>query len=382
MKRIALLATIILLVACEKEKKGYNIIADAPGFEDGTVVYVNAISESNRPTVIDSTVIQKDKFEINLGSPESSDFNYLTFKNSLGTMPGNVLFLAENNPIEMTIYKDSLRSSIVKGGKENELFFSYLNTIKAYGEKKINLNNKYQIASRLNEADKALQIAAKRESVIEDEKQYRKEFTEKNSNSLVAMIALGDLINLKILSGKEAKEKYTALDDTLKTTRLGKNLDRLIGSVISTPTPKRIDIGSEAQDFSAPTPDGKTLSLKQSLGKVTIIDFWASWCKPCRMENPNVVKVYNKYHDKGLNIIGVSLDKKQQSWTKAIADDNLEWNHVSNLKFWQDPIAQAYGVRSIPATFILDEKGNVIAKNLRGPALEKKISELLGGKAL
>ena len=114
------------------------------------------------------------------------------------------------------------------------------------------------------------------------------------------------------------------------------------------------------------------------MGKVTIIDFWASWCKPCRIENPNVVKIYNKYHDKGLNIIGVSLDKTQNSWTKAIADDQLAWNHVSNLKYWQEPIAQQYGVRSIPSTFILDQDGNIVAKNLRGYALENKISELLG----
>ncbi len=378
MKNIALLVTIILFAACKKEEKGYSITADTAGFENGTVVYVNAISQSNRPVIIDSATIDNGKFKLNLPAPENSDFNYLTFKD----VPGNVLFLAENSPIRMTIYKDSLRSSIVEGGTENKLFFDYVNTIKSYGEEKVKLNTQYQIASKLNEAEKALKLAGKREQLVEDEKNYRKELAEKNTNSLVTVMALTDLLNLKAIKANEAKLKFEALPDTLKTTRLGKNLERLITNAVAMASQKRIDIGSAAENFSAPTPDGKKLSLKESMGKVTIIDFWASWCKPCRMENPNVVRVYNKYHNKGLNIIGVSLDKKQESWTKAIADDNLNWNHVSNLQFWQDPIARAYGVRSIPATFILDENGNVIAKNLRGAALEKKISELLDNKAL
>ncbi|WP_109435397.1 TlpA disulfide reductase family protein [Aquimarina sp. AU119] len=378
MKRIALLVTTLLLVACQKDQKRYSITADTEGFEEGTMVYVNAVSQSRRPIIIDSTTIQNQKFQIKLPAPESNDFNYLTFKD----LRGNVLFLAENNPIEMTIYKDSMRSSIVKGGTENELFFSYAKTVKKYGEEKLKLSNEYQIATKLGETNKAIKIAAKREELVEAEKQFRKDLANNNSSSLVSIMALTDLLNLKIVSAKEAKEQFNSIADTLKTSRLGKNLNQLIANAMAVSMQKRIDIGSTAEDFSAPTPEGKMLSLKQSMGKITIIDFWASWCKPCRMENPNVVNVYKKYHDKGLNIISVSLDKKQEAWTKAISDDNLDWNHVSNLQFWQEPIAQAYGVRSIPATFILDEKGNVIAKNLRGPALEEKISELLAQQSL
>jgi thiol-disulfide isomerase/thioredoxin len=111
---------------------------------------------------------------------------------------------------------------------------------------------------------------------------------------------------------------------------------------------------------------------------VTILDFWASWCRPCRTENPNFVKLYNKYHEKGLNIISVSLDRENQKsrWIKAIEKDNLSWYNVSNLKYWQDPVALMYNITSIPATFILDDKGTIIATRLRGSALEKKIDEL------
>ena len=122
------------------------------------------------------------------------------------------------------------------------------------------------------------------------------------------------------------------------------------------------------------------VSLKESLGKVTLIDFWASWCGPCRVENPHVVALYNEFHEKGLNIIGVSLDREDQKekWINAITTDNLTWTQVSNLKFWQDPIAKQYSVQSIPATFLLDADGKIIAKNLRGAELRAKVAEVLG----
>ncbi|MGG5503999.1 peroxiredoxin family protein, partial [Myroides odoratimimus] len=139
----------------------------------------------------------------------------------------------------------------------------------------------------------------------------------------------------------------------------------------------KVKIGDKAPDFSAPSPEGKEISLKESLGKLTIIDFWASWCGPCRTENPNVVALYEEYHPKGLNIIGVSLDKDKAKWIEAIAKDKLTWNQISNLKFWEEPIAQNYEVRAIPATYLLDENGVVIAKNLRGKKLRAKVQEIL-----
>ena len=113
------------------------------------------------------------------------------------------------------------------------------------------------------------------------------------------------------------------------------------------------------------------------MGKITIIDFWASWCGPCRQENPNVVALYNEYHSKGLNIIGVSLDTNAAKWKEAIAKDKLAWTQISNLKGWEDPIAKQYQIEGIPATLLLDEKGMIIGKDLRGEQLEARVAALL-----
>ena len=140
-------------------------------------------------------------------------------------------------------------------------------------------------------------------------------------------------------------------------------------------------IGQKAPELAFQNPEGKTLKLSDLKGKVVLIDFWASWCRPCRMENPNVVKAYNKYHEKGFEIFSVSLDKDKASWVNAIKQDGLVWaNHVSDLLYWQSQAAQIYGVRSIPATFLIGKDGKIIAKNLRGEALEQALEQIFNGK--
>ena len=163
---------------------------------------------------------------------------------------------------------------------------------------------------------------------------------------------------------------YEALTPEIKETSAGKQIKTKLDNGAKT------SIGSKAPNFSAPSPSGEEIALNEVLGKATILDFWAAWCKPCRAENPNVVRVYNQYKDKGLSILGVSLDRRAEDWKKAIQDDGLEWHHVSNVQYF-DEIAALYNVTAIPATFILDENGVIVAKNLRGPALEAKISEML-----
>jgi len=143
---------------------------------------------------------------------------------------------------------------------------------------------------------------------------------------------------------------------------------------------KQLMIGLPAPDFTLETPDGKKVSLKDFKGKVVLIDFWASWCGPCRRENPNVVAMYNRYKDKGFEILGVSLDRSKEPWIKAIADDKLTWPHVSDLKGWGSSAAALYGITSIPHTVLVDRDGRIVARQLRGEVLGKKLEEILGGK--
>lgn len=136
--------------------------------------------------------------------------------------------------------------------------------------------------------------------------------------------------------------------------------------------------GAAAPDLAGQTPSGTQLKLADLRGKVVLVDFWASWCRPCRMENPNVKKAYAKYSGKGFEILGVSLDNTKDKWVQAIEQDGLPWKHISDLRGWQSEHARLYGVNSIPATFLLDKEGKIIAKNLRGPALEAKLAEIFG----
>ncbi|MCB9282580.1 MAG: TlpA family protein disulfide reductase [Lewinellaceae bacterium] len=136
--------------------------------------------------------------------------------------------------------------------------------------------------------------------------------------------------------------------------------------------------GGTAPDFKQTTPDGKEFGLSDLRGKVVLVDFWASWCGPCRRENPNVVKMYQKYKDQGFTVLSVSLDTDKTRWMNAIESDGLTWNHISDLKGWQNSVAQMYGVHSIPHTVLVDKEGKIIARNLRGATLEAKLAEIFG----
>lgn len=139
----------------------------------------------------------------------------------------------------------------------------------------------------------------------------------------------------------------------------------------------RFAVGSDVPEINLPDPNGNLVPLSSLRGKVVLIDFWASWCKPCRQENPNVVRAYQQYKDKGFTVYGVSLDRTKDAWVNAIAQDGLTWTHVSDLKFWSSVAAKAYGVSSIPFALLIDQEGKVIGKNLRGPALQQKLAEVL-----
>lgn len=138
-----------------------------------------------------------------------------------------------------------------------------------------------------------------------------------------------------------------------------------------------INVGDIAPEISLPDPGGKVVSLSSLRGQYVLIDFWASWCRPCRMENPNVVRMYEKYKGKGFEIFGVSLDQSKGQWVQAIEVDQLSWIHVSDLAYWNSVVVPKYQIAGIPATVLLDKEGRIIAKDLRGEELDKKLGEVL-----
>jgi peroxiredoxin len=164
---------------------------------------------------------------------------------------------------------------------------------------------------------------------------------------------------------------YDELDTAAQRTSYGRKIHEALA------TARRVAIGKPAPDFTENDAEGKPLSLSSLRGKYVLVDFWASWCQPCRMENPNVVKAFKKYEDDGFTVLGVSLDKDKGAWMKAIRHDHLTWDQVSDLNGWQNAVAREYGVRAIPANFLVGPKGIIVAENLHGGQLEKKLAELL-----
>lgn len=367
MKKLFLCLTATLaFIACEDSEDKFTLTGNVGGeMAEGTKVFLKTTDEKNQPVDVDTTTVEAGSFTFS-GTSTEPELHYLFFENTRGNIP----VIIEEGTIQVAAHKDSLAFASVEGTPQNEMFSEYLEDTRVLSRKAMSMNEDMRQAASARDTATMNSLRDEYFELQEEARGNEVRYAEENPNSLIAALIIERALSSGRMELEKASELYEKLTEEIKNTKVGKRIAEQLSKE------KKTAIGSKAPNFKAPTPEGDELSLEEAMGKVTIVDFWAAWCKPCRAENPNVVKVYNKYKDQGLSILGVSLDRSEEAWKKAIEEDGLTWNHVSNVQYF-DEIAALYNVNAIPATFILDENGVIVAKNLRGEALEEKIGELL-----
>ena len=369
MRKFTLLisATILTLVSCNTIEKNTFVLNGSTDLADGKKIFRVQANANGQPTTIDTATVDKGRFSLK-GEVSQIDVNFLFVE---GTQV-NVPFIIEEGEIKATLYKDSLSAIKLGGTASNEDLNVYRRETQNLAAAMNAVIQEAQEANRLGDNLLAQDLQQQYTDLQGQLSTYETDFVSTKTDSYISALILERFLNQKTMPKNEVKELFANYTDRIRSSKSGLNISNIINAPVN-PTA----IGEIAPLFEGPTPTGDRLALESLRGKVTIIDFWASWCRPCRIENPNLVRLYNRMHDKGLEIIGVSLDRNKASWERAIADDGLTWNHVSNLQYWSDPIAQLYSVRAIPAAFVLDRDGRIVAKNLRGAQLDAKIEELL-----
>lgn len=382
-KIILLLSAAVVLVSCSKVGKDeYIISGTATGVENGKTIILESQNEMGM-VAVDTVKVENGKFEIK-GKITEPAFHALQLESATSKIP----FILESGEISIVIDKDSIQKSKISGTYNNDEYVKFNEEIKVVQKKLMDFQTKNMQAMTTAQQTKDTAVISslmKQFSEIQQEvgiasKAKYVSYAETHPKSFISALIIQGMINDPSVDVKKTEAIFNSFDESLKNTKPGKEVKAKLAQMKAPTAGATAPTAGDAKwstDFSAPNPQGKVISLKESLGKVTIVDFWASWCGPCRKENPNVVAIYKELHAKGLNIIGVSLDKDAAKWKEAIAKDHLSWTQVSNLKYWNEPIAAQYKVEAIPATFILDASGKIVAQDLRGDELRAKIIELL-----
>jgi peroxiredoxin len=369
MKRILLIAAVSgsLLTGCNSSN--FTVTGTIEGVTDGKV-YLIGFNETNRggDTLAVAPVSTEGKFTLT-GKVEGVQLSTLSIEGKNSRFP----FLLEKGDYTATITNApaneeglQIQTSLfadIKGGALQEVFKQFNALQQEINHKRQELQIAYFSTPDTIQKDSIEQLFIAYQKAAEDREL---EIIKANPDSYATAFQLYNTtqgLNLEAI-----KEKYNLLGEKGKATKYGKMIEEHIQSL------ENVAVGQTAPDFQVATPEGETLSLYGVEAKVKLIDFWASWCGPCRGENPNVVAAYAEYHPKGLEIIGVSLDTDKDAWLKAVADDQLTWKHGFDPK---GDVATIYAVTAIPHTLLLDKNNKIIAKNLRGNALKEKLAELL-----
>ncbi len=350
----------------KQEGPGYTLKGTIKGLTTG-IAYLE-FKEGNT-IIIDSAKIAAGQFVFKGKVKEPLLY---TIKLKDGT--GGKTFLLDNEKITFEAKKDSLNSGKIRGAKQDSIYSLFYK--RDFAKVRAQAAPIYKISDSLTQKGK---VKLTPEQKIDMDKRWAKvtvfgdsltvKFVKEHKDKVAAALIINERI-LKYSSAEKAKELCAILTPEMQKAHYGKKLKSELDILDKTA------IGAVAPEFSQTDINGKIVKLSDFKGKYVLVDFWASWCGPCRKENPNVVLAYKTYHDKGFEILGVSLDDKKNLWEKAIEKDGLTWTHVSDLKGWKNEVAAQYGVKLVPTNYLIGPDGKIIAKNLREEALQIKLKEI------
>lgn len=366
MKRIIIpIIVILILSACETKHDGFIVNGSISGYPEGTAVLKQRINSEF--ITLDSTSIQDGKFQFKgkLGLPEMC---YITISDTLTSMR---IFL-ENSAITLQAHVDSLRTPAISGSVMQDNLEAYNEKIKPFEDSLRSYYRKYLKANKDGDQELAKKFEQKFDVISEDQKKVSLQVVSENSDNVLGpYLVWGTLVY--DLTVEELEGLANGFSPEIAQSIYVEQINNHVLTL------QKVAIGQPFTDIIMEDPDGNVKKLSDLTGKLVLVDFWASWCGPCRRENPNVVALYNEYKDKNFEIFGVSFDSDGEKWKKAIEDDGLTWQHVSDLQYWNSAAGKLYGVRSIPHTVLINSEGIIVAKNLRGEELRKKVEELSKG---
>jgi peroxiredoxin len=368
MKRFILLLAFTGLIALSSAQRPHYVISGKIEGADNIKFFLQQ-SVNGRLVNLDTAIAINGVFRMAKGSvkfPEIANLVTADRKKALS-------FYLENTNITITGKLDSLGNAKITGSKTQDEILSLSNSLKPLGEMYMAKSAELASAKKAGDTVIMLNLSTQMNIMMSQATEMEKEFVKSHPKSFASPEILRSITSG--LNATELESIINAMDPEVAKNPIISDLKLRIDII------KSVDIGKKAPDFTLNDPKGNKVSLTSKIGsKLLLIDFWAAWCSPCRAENPNIVKVYNEFHSKGFDILGVSLDRSGADWNKAISDDKLTWTHVSDLQYWNSAAAKLYGVNSIPANFLLDKSGVIIAKNLRGEALYNKVKEVINSK--